>query len=98
MRYVDSGGLPWFKAVEICREKYRSMAEYGSVIPNCRKRTEDEAQYTFVWNSSVPIIFKNEHDKEIKNIGTCVVLKETGKISYISLNNRVVENAVDESQ
>lgn len=88
MRDSEKNAIPWYEAVETCKEMYRSVAQYGAVVPNCRKRKENATEFTFMWNSSVPIILRNKYDEETRNSGVCTVSKETGEIISISLNNK----------
>lgn len=90
---AKASGIPWHEAVELCKEMYSSVSEYGGVIPNCRKRTETDTEFIFNWNRSVPIILRNSRNEETSNTGTCIVSKETGEVSYLRLNKVVLHDS-----
>ncbi len=88
---TEMQAVPWAQAVEMCKMKYKSLASPGVIkVPNCRKRTENDAEHVFSWSRPVGIYIKKDGGGVTTNKGTCVVSKETGEIVYMTLNKKVI--------
>lgn len=91
MQKADKEGIAWGSAAEKCKEKYKSLPSSGKIkVPNCKKRTETDSEYVFYWSKPLGIIIKKEPDILTINRGTCRVSKQTGEITYMTLNDRVI--------
>ncbi len=84
-------GIAWGPAMEMCKERYKSLDSPGRIkVPNCKKRTETDMEHTFSWSYPVGIFIKKDPDSVRTSKGTCVVSKQTGEITYLSLGDRVI--------
>ncbi len=84
-------GITWASAMKICKEKYKSLGSPARInVPNSKKRTESELEHIFHWSRPVGIFIKEEADTLTVSNGICVVSKESGEITYISLNDTVI--------
>lgn len=84
-------GMAWAPAMQLCMEKYKSLAVAGKIkVPNSRKRSENELEHIFSWSRPVGIIIKKDSGTLIISKGTCVVSKERGEITYLTLDDTII--------
>lgn len=88
-----SGKISWADAAEKCKAKYKAQRPAGVVkVPNCRKRTEDDDFFYFIWRKPLSIFIKHSKGSQKAYPGTCQVSRESGEIVYLTLNKRVLVN------
>lgn len=84
-------GIAWAPAMKLCKDRYKSLASPGEInIANSKKRTENEREYIFYWNRPVGIFIKKASGGLTINSGVCVVSKDNGEITYMTLNDKTI--------
>jgi len=87
------GNISWADAAEKCKAKFKAERPAGVVkVPNCRKRTEGDNFFYFIWRRPLSIFIRNSKGGQKAYPGTCQISKESGKIVYLTLNKKVLVN------
>jgi len=86
---LEKDTLSWADAAEKCKDKYKSLRPAGTIkVSNSRKRLWDDEYFYFYWKKPLSIFIKDSNGGLTRNSGTCQVSRESGKIVYMTLNDK----------
>jgi hypothetical protein len=90
---LEADSISWAGAAEKCKDKYKSLRPAGTIkVSNSRKRLWDEKYFYFYWKKPLSIFIKDSNGVQSRNSGTCKVSRESGKIVYMTLNEKELVN------